>query len=136
MASTASGVEEVRVSVLTPLRLVGLVCIFLALCLDLGAVLSPAWVTADHQSYLSLWESCYKLGNLETWRCKTTLNSGMRNESPLPRHALFSQSLFPKELFLPSLAHAQAFRCSDGLSIAPLAVVPFCKLPFCPAIRI
>uniref|UniRef100_A0A670ZVH8 Transmembrane protein 47 n=2 Tax=Pseudonaja textilis TaxID=8673 RepID=A0A670ZVH8_PSETE len=75
MASTASGVEEVRVSVLTPLKLVGLVCIFLALCLDLGAVLSPAWVTADHQSYLSLWESCNKLGNLETWRCKTTLNS-------------------------------------------------------------
>ncbi|XP_026536205.1 transmembrane protein 47 isoform X2 [Pseudonaja textilis] len=61
MASTASGVEEVRVSVLTPLKLVGLVCIFLALCLDLGAVLSPAWVTADHQSYLSLWESCNKL---------------------------------------------------------------------------
>ncbi|KAG8137237.1 hypothetical protein E2320_004489 [Naja naja] len=75
MSSTASGVEEVRVSVLTPLKLVGLVCIFLALCLDLGAVLSPAWVTADHQSYLSLWESCNKLGNLETWRCKTTLNS-------------------------------------------------------------
>ncbi|XP_013923426.1 transmembrane protein 47 [Pantherophis guttatus] len=75
MASTGSGVEEVRVSVLTPLKLVGLVCIFLALCLDLGAVLSPAWVTADHQSYLSLWESCNKLGNPETWRCKTTLNS-------------------------------------------------------------
>lgn len=40
--------EEVRVSVLTPLKLVGLVCFFLTLCLDLGAVLSPAWVTADH----------------------------------------------------------------------------------------
>lgn len=78
MASSGSGVEEVRVSVLTPLKLVGLVCIFLALCLDLGAVLSPAWVTADHQSYLSLWESCNKLGNPETWRCKTTLNSGER----------------------------------------------------------
>ncbi|OBS67068.1 hypothetical protein A6R68_04393, partial [Neotoma lepida] len=48
MASAGSGMEEVRVSVLTPLKLVGLVCIFLALCLDLGAVLSPAWVTADH----------------------------------------------------------------------------------------
>nr|XP_026268514.1 transmembrane protein 47 [Urocitellus parryii] len=45
MASAGSGMEEVRVSVLTPLKLVGLVCIFLALCLDLGAVLSPAWVT-------------------------------------------------------------------------------------------
>ncbi|XP_053242936.1 transmembrane protein 47 isoform X2 [Podarcis raffonei] len=75
MASSGSGMEEVRVSVLTPLKLVGLVCIFLALCLDLGAVLSPAWVTADHQSYLSLWESCEKLNNPETWRCITTLNS-------------------------------------------------------------
>lgn len=42
--------EEVRVSVLTPLKLVGLVRILLALCLDL----------ADHQYYLSLWESCRK----------------------------------------------------------------------------
>ncbi|XP_053166153.1 transmembrane protein 47 isoform X2 [Hemicordylus capensis] len=75
MASAGSGMEEVRVSVLTPLKLVGLVCIFLALCLDLGAVLSPAWVTADHQSYLSLWESCNKLSNPGTWTCKTTLNS-------------------------------------------------------------
>ncbi|NXN65225.1 TMM47 protein, partial [Himantopus himantopus] len=69
MASAGSGMEEVRVSVLTPLKLVGLVCIFLALCLDLGAVLSPAWVTADHQYYLSLWESCRKPGNLDSWLC-------------------------------------------------------------------
>ena len=39
---------------LTLLKLVGLVCILLALCLDLRAVLSPAWVAADHQYYLSL----------------------------------------------------------------------------------
>ncbi|KAI1241539.1 transmembrane protein 47, partial [Lamprotornis superbus] len=65
----------VRVSVLTPLKLVGLVCIFLALCLDLGAVLSPAWVTADHQYYLSLWESCRKPGNLDSWLCESTLHS-------------------------------------------------------------
>lgn len=76
MASSGSGMEEVRVSVLTPLKLVGLVCIFLALCLDLGAVLSPAWVTADHQYYLSLWESCRKPGNLESWLCESTLHSG------------------------------------------------------------
>ncbi|POI35753.1 hypothetical protein CIB84_000495 [Bambusicola thoracicus] len=75
MASSGSGMEEVRVSVLTPLKLVGLVCIFLALCLDLGAVLSPAWVTADHQYYLSLWESCRKPGNLESWLCESTLHS-------------------------------------------------------------
>ncbi|XP_064353857.1 transmembrane protein 47 isoform X3 [Dromaius novaehollandiae] len=75
MASSGSGMEEVRVSVLTPLKLVGLVCIFLALCLDLGAVLSPAWVTADHQYYLSLWESCRKPGSLESWLCESTLHS-------------------------------------------------------------
>lgn len=82
MASSGSGMEEVRVSVLTPLKLVGLVCIFLALCLDLGAVLSPAWVTADHQYYLSLWESCRKPGNLDSWLCESTLHSG---EIQLPR---------------------------------------------------
>ncbi|XP_069060713.1 transmembrane protein 47 isoform X2 [Pleurodeles waltl] len=73
MASTGSGMEEVHVSVLTPLKLVGLVCIFLALCLDIGAVLSPAWVTADHQYYLSLWESCTK--ELSHWNCNSTLQS-------------------------------------------------------------
>ncbi|CAM2096802.1 transmembrane protein 47 [Lepidochelys kempii] len=75
MASAGSGMEEVRVSVLTPLKLVGLMCIFLSLCLDLGAVLSPAWVTADHQYYLSLWESCRKPGNLDSWLCESTLHS-------------------------------------------------------------
>ncbi|KAG8451900.1 hypothetical protein GDO86_003915 [Hymenochirus boettgeri] len=73
MASSASGMEEVRSSVLTPLKLVGLVCIFLALCLDIGAVLSPAWVTADSQYYLSLWESCKKPAN--HWMCQSTLQS-------------------------------------------------------------
>lgn len=67
---------------LTPLKLVGLVCIFLALCLDIGAVLSPAWVTADSQYYLSLWESCKKLG--ADWKCDTTLQSGER--APLTYH--------------------------------------------------
>lgn len=69
---------------LTPLKLVGLVCIFLALCLDLGAVLSPAWVTADHQYYLSLWESCRKPGNLDSWLCESTLHSGKIRLPPLP----------------------------------------------------
>lgn len=76
MASSVSGTEEVRVSALTPLKLVGLVCIFLALCLDVGAVLSPAWVTADDQYYLSLWESCWKPVTSETWQCNTTLETG------------------------------------------------------------
>uniref|UniRef100_A0A4W5NR99 Transmembrane protein 47 n=1 Tax=Hucho hucho TaxID=62062 RepID=A0A4W5NR99_9TELE len=75
MASSVSGTEEVRVSALTPLKLVGLVCVFLALCLDVGAVLSPAWVTAYNQYYLSLWESCWKPVNSDTWQCNTTLET-------------------------------------------------------------
>lgn len=62
-------------SSLTPLKLVGLVCVFLALCLDIGAVLSPAWVTADDQYYLSLWESCWKPVTSESWECNTTLKT-------------------------------------------------------------
>lgn len=101
MASSGSGMEEVRVSVLTPLKLVGLVCIFLALCLDLGAVLSPAWVTADHQSYLSLWETCTKSSNLDSWDCSSTLNSGERDD-PLP---CAHKPPPPRALALNSVAH-------------------------------
>lgn len=79
MASSASGAEDVRVSVLTPLKLVGLVCIFLALCLDIGAVLSPAWVTADNQYYLSLWDSCWKPAASDTWRCSSTFGTGKKS---------------------------------------------------------
>lgn len=76
MASSLSGAEEVRVSALTPLKLVGLVCVFLALCLDVGAVLSPAWVTADDQYYLSMWVSCKKHVSSLVWSCKGTLSTG------------------------------------------------------------
>ncbi|KAK3540379.1 hypothetical protein QTP70_030210 [Hemibagrus guttatus] len=79
MASSASGTEEARgaasSSAPTPLKLVGLVCVFLALCLDVGAVLSPAWVTADQQYYLSLWESCAKSAGASAWQCSGTLNT-------------------------------------------------------------
>ncbi|XP_022071814.1 transmembrane protein 47 [Acanthochromis polyacanthus] len=73
MASSVGGAEENRVSALTPLKLVGLVCVFLALCLDVGAVLSPAWVTADDQYYLSLWVSCWKPVSSVDWSCSSTL---------------------------------------------------------------
>lgn len=76
MASSVSGTEEVRVSALTPLKLVGLVCVFLALCLDVGAVLSPAWVTADDQYYLSMWVSCWKPVSSSDWSCNSTLTTG------------------------------------------------------------
>lgn len=61
---------------MTPLKLVGLVCVFLALCLDVGAVLSPAWVTADGQYYLSLWMSCWKPASSAKWFCNFALNTG------------------------------------------------------------
>ncbi|XP_075878904.1 transmembrane protein 47 [Nelusetta ayraudi] len=73
MASSVSGTEEVRVSALTPLKLVGLMCVFLALCLDVGAVLSPAWVTAVDQYYLSMWVSCWKPVSSSNWSCNSTL---------------------------------------------------------------
>lgn len=76
MASSVSGTEEVRVSALTPLKLVGLMCVFLALCLDVGAVLSPAWVTADNQYYLSMWVSCWKPVSSSNWSCNSTLATG------------------------------------------------------------
>ncbi|XP_038128070.1 transmembrane protein 47 [Cyprinodon tularosa] len=75
MASSVSGTEEIRVSVLTPLKLVGLVCVFLALCLDAGAIMSPAWVTANDQYYLSLWESCWKPVSSVDWSCSKTLTT-------------------------------------------------------------
>lgn len=123
MASSGSGMEEVRVSVLTPLKLVGLVCIFLALCLDLGAVLSPAWVTADHQYYLSLWESCRKPGNLDSWLCESTLHSGeirlpWSSPRPFPTPAPLlpaggTPALSLLQFFLPSPATSAA-SCSPG----------------------
>ena len=77
MSSAVTETEEsARSSPLTPLKLVGLVCVFLALCLDVGAVMSPAWVTADDQYYLSLWESCWKPASTENWQCSSTLGSG------------------------------------------------------------
>nr|XP_057928642.1 transmembrane protein 47 [Doryrhamphus excisus] len=75
MSSSVSGTEEARVSALTPLKLVGLACVFLALCLDAGALLSPAWVTAEDQYYLSLWESCWKPVSSADWSCSSTLST-------------------------------------------------------------
>lgn len=78
MASSVSQ-EEVRGSALTPLKLVGLVCVLLALCLDVGAMVSPAWVTADDQYSLSLWVSCWKPVSSVDWSCSSTLTTGERH---------------------------------------------------------
>ena len=70
-----------EVYVCRPFKLIALLCVFLALCLDVVALVSPSWVTADHFS-LSLWESCTKsaapsLTETESnWSCFSTLSSG------------------------------------------------------------
>ncbi|CAB1332996.1 unnamed protein product [Coregonus sp. 'balchen'] len=61
-----------EVYVFRPFKLIALLCVFLALCLDIVALLSPAWVTAERFS-LSLWESCTETE--AGWRCLSTLTS-------------------------------------------------------------
>ncbi|KAI1898629.1 hypothetical protein AGOR_G00074350 [Albula goreensis] len=58
--------------VFRPFKLISLLCVFLALGLDIVALLSPAWVTAERYS-LSLWESCRKVGAV--LQCSSTLRS-------------------------------------------------------------
>lgn len=69
-----------EVYVLRPFKLIALLCVFLALCLDVVALLSPAWVTAHHFS-LSLWESCSQADARDPaedaeWSCFSTLAAG------------------------------------------------------------
>ncbi|XP_072370097.1 transmembrane protein 47 isoform X2 [Scyliorhinus torazame] len=74
MMSTA---EESRVAAVTPLKLTGLVCVVLSLCLDVVALLSPAWVTADSHFSLSLWQRCFRPGSVpdSEWNCNWALGS-------------------------------------------------------------
>lgn len=62
-----------EMSVFRPFKLIAILCVFLALCLDVVAVLSPAWVTAERYA-LSLWESCREVEDV--WQCISTLSSG------------------------------------------------------------
>ncbi|TNN33656.1 Transmembrane protein 47 [Liparis tanakae] len=68
-----------EVFVFRPFKLIALLCVFLALSLDVVALLSPSWVTADHFS-LSLWESCSQSearapAEEAPWSCFSTLTS-------------------------------------------------------------
>lgn len=81
-----------EVYVFRPFKLIALLCVFLALCLDVVALLSPAWVTADHFS-LSLWESCSQSEarhpaeeEAAPWSCFSTLTSG--KEPVCPSHLM------------------------------------------------
>ncbi|KAM4663031.1 transmembrane protein 47-like [Discoglossus pictus] len=53
------------------LTLVILLCGFLALALDVVALVSPAWVTSDRLS-LSLWEMCNRIK--DAWYCSSVLH--------------------------------------------------------------
>ncbi|XP_063169519.1 transmembrane protein 47-like [Candoia aspera] len=55
-----------------PFKLIALLCAFLALALDVAALLSPAWVTSERYS-LSLWKECRQL--LGGWQCLSTLRT-------------------------------------------------------------
>ncbi|XP_051870487.1 transmembrane protein 47 isoform X2 [Pristis pectinata] len=72
-----STTEESQVTAVTPLKLTGLVCVVISLCLDVVALLSPAWVTADSHFSLSLWQRCFRAGSLpdSEWDCKWALDS-------------------------------------------------------------
>ncbi|KAM9849053.1 transmembrane protein 47 [Aulostomus maculatus] len=123
MASSVSGTEEVRVSVLTPLKLVGLVCVFLALCLDVGAVLSPAWVTADDQYYLSLWMSCQKPVSSVNWSCDNKLTTDWQIATLALLLGGAALTLLSFLVALVSLCFGSRSRCYK-----PVAVMLFCAV--------
>nr|XP_033801343.1 transmembrane protein 47-like [Geotrypetes seraphini] len=61
-----------QVSVFRPFKLIALFCVFIAVALDVVAVLSPAWVTSNLYS-LSLWETCMQ--DQDVWHCFSTLRT-------------------------------------------------------------
>ncbi|XP_024055032.1 transmembrane protein 47-like [Terrapene carolina triunguis] len=61
-----------EVRVLRPFKLIALVCLLVALALDVVALLSPAWVTSERGS-LSLWEACKRAPDV--WHCLITLRT-------------------------------------------------------------
>ncbi|XP_008290261.1 transmembrane protein 47 [Stegastes partitus] len=123
MASSVSGAEENRVRPLTPLKSVGLVCVFLALCLDGGAVLSPAWVTADDQYYLSLWVSCWKPVSSVDWSCSSTLATDWQIATLALLLGGAALTLLAFLVALESLCFGSRSRCYK-----PVAVMLFCAV--------
>lgn len=63
-------VDEVRV--VRPFKLIALICVFVALSLDVVSLLSPAWVTAQRSS-LSLWDDCKQ--TMAGWYCESVLHT-------------------------------------------------------------
>uniref|UniRef100_A0A8C8SS50 Transmembrane protein 47 n=1 Tax=Pelusios castaneus TaxID=367368 RepID=A0A8C8SS50_9SAUR len=60
------------IRVLRPFKLIALVCLFVAVALDVVALLSPAWVTSERGS-LSLWEACKRAPDV--WHCLSALRT-------------------------------------------------------------
>ncbi|XP_060688202.1 transmembrane protein 47-like [Hemiscyllium ocellatum] len=63
-------VDEVRI--VRPFKLIALICVFVALSLDVVSLLSPAWVTAERSS-LSLWDYCKQ--TTAGWYCVSVLQT-------------------------------------------------------------
>ncbi|XP_032993883.1 transmembrane protein 47-like [Lacerta agilis] len=59
---------------LRPFKLIALLCAFIALALDVAALLSPAWVTSERYSR-SLWVSCCMQAPDDVWECSSTLQT-------------------------------------------------------------
>uniref|UniRef100_A0A674IBY4 Uncharacterized protein n=1 Tax=Terrapene triunguis TaxID=2587831 RepID=A0A674IBY4_9SAUR len=70
--SASAWSRERGVRVLRPFKLIALVCLLVALALDVVALLSPAWVTSERGS-LSLWEACKRAPDV--WHCLITLRT-------------------------------------------------------------
>ncbi|GAA6071932.1 transmembrane protein 47-like [Tachysurus ichikawai] len=71
-----------------PFKLIALLCVFLALCLDVATLVSPAWVTAEKYA-LSLWESC--TDNTAVWTCVSILTSEQKSSELLKQNKLVSR---------------------------------------------
>lgn len=74
-----------EVRVLRPFKLIALLCLLVALALDVVALLSPAWVTSERGS-LSLWEACKRAPDV--WHCLSTLRTGRAGPAGCPGSAL------------------------------------------------
>uniref|UniRef100_A0ACB8FXH1 Uncharacterized protein n=1 Tax=Sphaerodactylus townsendi TaxID=933632 RepID=A0ACB8FXH1_9SAUR len=66
-------VEE-EAMLVRPFKLIALLCAFIALALDVAALLSPAWVTSERDS-LSLWKACRQPP--EDSQCTSTLQTAI-----------------------------------------------------------
>ncbi|KPP59497.1 hypothetical protein Z043_122573, partial [Scleropages formosus] len=109
--------------VFRPFRAVAALCVFLALCLDVVALLSPSWVTAERFS-LSLWDSCREeeLG----WRCSSTLSADWQVATLVMLLAGAAVTLVAFVIALVTLcqgAHRKCYRIACALVLYPIKFI-------------